>query len=283
MSTQDHLTTASRSNVVDDELRKGRVVKLCGLKKAPHLNGRIGIVASDKKENGRFEIQLEGVYTSPTTGIETRDKLSLKEENLERCFKTQSCNGCLKTFDPKNLNKCSKCKLVRYCSKECQRLDWKRNHKEDCSILLATRKSMKNAGSQEDENALPEKPGDRVYFLMQRGARFTQKGDHVSAERDFRRLVETEGFRTLGSYVNLAASLLGQKRVQEAIPYLERAITIPPLEGEQEVLIAYQMLGQAHEMAGNKAAAAAAYRKGLALFPGDAQMKTMLERTTTSE
>ena len=32
------------------------------------------------------------------------------------------CNYCYRDFD--KLLRCSKCKLVRYCSKECQKADW---------------------------------------------------------------------------------------------------------------------------------------------------------------
>jgi hypothetical protein len=40
------------------------------------------------------------------------------------------CNNCLAKFDRK-LELCGGCKKVRYCSRECQREDW-RNHKSKC-------------------------------------------------------------------------------------------------------------------------------------------------------
>ena len=33
------------------------------------------------------------------------------------------------------IKKCKACKLVEYCSRECQVKDWKNGHKKDCKIL----------------------------------------------------------------------------------------------------------------------------------------------------
>ena len=41
--------------------------------------------------------------------------------------------GCY-TYDKNNLLKCSGCKVVKYCSRECQKKDWAR-HKKDCKKL----------------------------------------------------------------------------------------------------------------------------------------------------
>ena len=53
-----------------------------------------------------------------------------KFENQEYVFDICNCCG-LKGFD--NMKKCSRCKLVYYCSKKCQKYDWIRNgHRNDC-------------------------------------------------------------------------------------------------------------------------------------------------------
>lgn len=44
---------------------------------------------------------------------------------------TAACNTCLKTET--KLLSCSRCKRTSYCSKECQKQDWK-EHKKDCYI-----------------------------------------------------------------------------------------------------------------------------------------------------
>ena len=51
------------------------------------------------------------------------------------------CNNCDKDFNKKECNtlighgKCSICELVWYCSKHCQRADWKARHKQACANL----------------------------------------------------------------------------------------------------------------------------------------------------
>ena len=45
------------------------------------------------------------------------------------------CKNCLK--DGTGFERCSKCKCVRYCSRECQRAHWKRSHKDVCAHLAA--------------------------------------------------------------------------------------------------------------------------------------------------
>ncbi|KAJ7861968.1 hypothetical protein B0H14DRAFT_517125 [Mycena olivaceomarginata] len=56
---------------------------------------------------------------------------------------------CKKTV----VNRCSACKLVSYCSKECQRLDWK-NHKTQCKAATATSSSKLQVGSASEINEL---------------------------------------------------------------------------------------------------------------------------------
>jgi hypothetical protein len=41
------------------------------------------------------------------------------------------CDRCKLTSQTK-FSKCNRCQLVSYCSKECQTIDWKKNHKRIC-------------------------------------------------------------------------------------------------------------------------------------------------------
>ena len=45
------------------------------------------------------------------------------------------CNYCLKIPTTASImQRCSKCRAVYYCSRECQAKDWGRGHKELCKI-----------------------------------------------------------------------------------------------------------------------------------------------------
>lgn len=41
------------------------------------------------------------------------------------------CANCTKVF-PNKMSRCSRCKIVKYCSRDCQSLHWKEVHKHSC-------------------------------------------------------------------------------------------------------------------------------------------------------
>ena len=58
----------------------------------------------------------------------------LKEKEIEIASK---CSLCLKSLNGTcKGKKCTKCKAVYYCSKECQVKDWKENHKKECIVEI---------------------------------------------------------------------------------------------------------------------------------------------------
>ena len=93
-----------------------------------------------------------------------------------------------------------------------------------------------------------------------------------------------EGFRTLGTYVNLGSCLISCGRPDEAIPYYEKAIELANLEGDSErgrseLKVAYDMLGSAYMRVGDKKKALATYKKGIEVFLGDPDLTRIFERT----
>ncbi|CCI43395.1 unnamed protein product [Albugo candida] len=68
--------------------------------------------------------------------IETwRDLRSLgyEKELVERYFASLKCHVCKETSS----FVCSRCKSARYCSEQCQKKDWKSNHKVSCKVIHA--------------------------------------------------------------------------------------------------------------------------------------------------
>jgi len=57
--------------------------------------------------------------------------------------RTTICQECGKhASDGMRLLKCSECKAVHYCSRECQRIDWKAGHKEECQKKSTVMKTL---------------------------------------------------------------------------------------------------------------------------------------------
>ena len=60
-----------------------------------------------------------------------QEKRQEKKDSVRGDFLT--CDNCGKESD--HLSRCSKCMSVAYCSKECQRADWKAGHKSSCHAV----------------------------------------------------------------------------------------------------------------------------------------------------
>eukprot|EP00743_Colponemidia_sp_Colp-15_P008046 GILK01008719.1.p1 GENE.GILK01008719.1~~GILK01008719.1.p1 ORF type:complete len:502 (-),score=77.64 GILK01008719.1:206-1711(-) len=62
----------------------------------------------------------------------------LRTPPLAACLQNQrfalNCHFCFKDAGDTSLQRCAKCKLVRYCSRDCQRIDWAQ-HKAECECI----------------------------------------------------------------------------------------------------------------------------------------------------
>jgi tetratricopeptide (TPR) repeat protein len=169
--------------------------------------------------------------------------------------------------------------MVRYCSEDCQKRDWKKVHKNDCKLLKSVRQSVRK--DPEDDSTLPSDKSDRVFARQQRGMRHLQKGNIAAGEKEFRANIELEGFHTIGAYYNLASSLTMQNRNSEALVYVQKAVNLPVFGPEDRscLLAAYSLLGTLQSGAGgNSQAAKEAYQKALELDPGNEEIKMYLNR-----
>lgn len=80
------------------------------------------------------------VFPSKIGFIEdTPSKCHARREEL---LTTRECMGCRNRVPKELLKKCSACKTVRYCSKECQKKAW-RTHKPTCKKMTARLKRAK--------------------------------------------------------------------------------------------------------------------------------------------
>jgi mitochondrial splicing suppressor protein 51 len=62
----------------------------------------------------------------------------------------EQCASCTKTPGPgESLKRCAKCQTVRYCSRDCQKADWKQ-HKKTCAANASTRNAASSTSNQRD-------------------------------------------------------------------------------------------------------------------------------------
>jgi MYND finger/Sel1 repeat len=100
-----------------------------------------------------------------------------KEKNIEEYLGTDESDKC---FNPScgrkdnadtRFQSCSKCKSVKYCSRECQVEHWKNGHKSQCKTLEKSKEEMKgmnrnNLALLVDQCFVCEKKGDDATVLM---------------------------------------------------------------------------------------------------------------------
>ena len=111
-----------------------QLIRLKNLNNASY-NGKLAHVENfpsyEVYYNGRYRVNLIDEVESPTLR-----SVDVKPENMQH-----ACNRCHKGGE--DLMLCGKCRHVRYCDGECQRIDWKR-HKEECDSCGLKRDASKN-------------------------------------------------------------------------------------------------------------------------------------------
>lgn len=66
---------------------------------------------------------------------------------------SRNCANCKKTeAEVPNMKRCAKCHTTPYCSRECQKADWK-NHKKQCSVQGAARANSASSTSNSGRSA----------------------------------------------------------------------------------------------------------------------------------
>ncbi|KIV99185.1 uncharacterized protein PV09_09138 [Verruconis gallopava] len=98
-------------------------------------------------------------------------------------FSDNCCAVCSKTTD---LLKCGKCRSIQYCSKECQKKDWKTAHKALCG-LLAQMRSTRTSESATGASASGQRKIDKPFHKLNDGTWL-----HGRSEKDvFQLLVDS--------------------------------------------------------------------------------------------
>ena len=150
---------AKRTKVLDDEawlrdihtLEDAIHSKRFGRKTLARLNvaikkKHIGVISKVSQVSActlgglgvRFQLNASD---KPLTYIETYDKTKFRFIQMKSVVSV--CDGCQAFLPVTHLQKCSACKIVEYCSQDCQNKHWKR-HKACCKVagVLAKGKSV---------------------------------------------------------------------------------------------------------------------------------------------
>ncbi|KAL7918758.1 hypothetical protein ACQKWADRAFT_231453 [Trichoderma austrokoningii] len=72
----------------------------------------------------------------------------------------EKCNACGKGSPEVSLKRCAKCSTTRYCSRECQKADWK-SHKKICSKNKESANATSGASTSESTRLSPAKGLDQ--------------------------------------------------------------------------------------------------------------------------
>jgi len=226
---------------------------------------------------------MESVAQHSIRGKIVKHALSLKRDNLagtDGAFAIQEmqCFGCEAIFSTSELSRCSNCRLVRYCSKECQRKHWREGgHKDECAFYRTARKA---AG---DTSRLPDDPGERASARLLIGAKYLERGDFVAAEQEFRAIIEVENARMVGMHHMLASAIMAQNdsnRLDEVLEIERIALASPPggpFPEDLTELEVWRTIGRALEMQKDVDGAKEAYREVLTRDSNHSETKIRLK------
>lgn len=82
------------------------------------------------------------------------------EKEIKNGNEKRECNYCHKCEDEEKLKRCSRCKKILYCSKECQKEDWKK-HKIECDKIIELKEKENHSIKIEE----PKVEGNnRIFF-----------------------------------------------------------------------------------------------------------------------
>ena len=129
----------------------------------------------------------------------------LREIEIERARRFAVCARCGQTAAPGvKLLTCSRCKLVRYCSAECQRKDWK-SHKPRCQPAPAEAEAQQADGER-----------TRVRLAEEEARRARRDEERKQAARDKERLARPTGPAEVEGLKAELADEEAMRAVQEA-------------------------------------------------------------------
>lgn len=152
-----------------------------------HLRDRDGNTAADLAANYRIRSLITtAMVDNPSTNHRQQPAGKSEPDQFPRCKRTvtQSCENpaCNNVSGFGGMKCCGRCKMVAYCSVQCQRADWN-VHKKYCKLYrqAGSKKSHKKCGS---EDPVTEMQNELMYSKA-RCQKAKLKGDNPKACAEF--------------------------------------------------------------------------------------------------
>jgi hypothetical protein len=103
-------------------LKKSSTLLILYPQKHKHIDGRVGLLV----------VRFEHVRVLDCS---LNDLLSLSVQ-YEKCRDKNECWCCGKTgISADAVKRCSRCRVAKYCDKQCQTKDWKQRHRASCPVI----------------------------------------------------------------------------------------------------------------------------------------------------
>ena len=118
-SVDDSATSTSQTKIKDEE----------------HFGKAGEVEAEGQKENEKQTVRPKVIQQTNPDGKDNLMTFSRQKLALLQCeYDPKSCSGCGRPSA--RSQQCVKCKIAKYCGKECQRKDWKAKHKRHCKEII---------------------------------------------------------------------------------------------------------------------------------------------------
>jgi len=130
---------AAADAILNDMFVEARTLTHLGINFEGTVYGRSERQATDMKKT----VTDRGLKIYLANKIPCNCMSGLKKA-AKRAPKMNLCFHCQKEDVRDNIRKCSRCKVARYCSKECQKADWASSHKDQCQMISDFYVSLSN-------------------------------------------------------------------------------------------------------------------------------------------
>ena len=152
----ENMETPSGCLAVKPPCVDGSVVTIDGLQSNTLRNGDQGGVGKIVNKNGRAVVDLfpswEKCRFARVNVTNLRPVVPISEPTLLGMRRFCDNVDCRRRLWARSWYACSNCKLVRYCSEDCQRVHWESTHKTECGTLLMERKHEHSKRKKSIEN-----------------------------------------------------------------------------------------------------------------------------------